>query len=130
MHVRNVLVRRLIGIDEIDAAIETYETLLGQSPRLCFDYPEKQLRIVQIGQILLIGGSAAALEAFQATTMTFLVSDLSAYSDYLPMIGATIVRPIQTVPSGRNMLVRHPDDSLVEYVEHDQPHPADDVLCH
>lgn len=81
MHVRNVLIRRLIGIDEIDAAIKTYETLLRQPPRLSFDYPEKQLRIVQIGQILLIGGSAAALEAFRATTMTFLVSDLSAYAN-------------------------------------------------
>ena len=40
--------------------------------------------------------------------MTFLVNDLAAYADYLPTIGATIVRAIQQVPNGRNMLVQHP----------------------
>ncbi len=128
MHIRGVLTRQLVAIDELDVAIAMYETLFRQSVRLRFDYPERSLRIAQVGQVLLIGGSRDSLDPFRDTAMTFLVSDLTAYAAYLPTIGATIVRAIQQVPSGRNMLVRHRDRSLVEYVEHDHPNPADDTL--
>ncbi|SEN43046.1 hypothetical protein SAMN05192583_2753 [Sphingomonas gellani] len=128
MHIRGVLTRRLVMVEDFDDAVALYETLFRQPVRTRFDYREKGLRVAQVGQVLLIGGSAASLEPFRATAMTFLVSDLSGYAAYLPTIGATIVRAIQKVPSGRNMLVRHSDQSLIEYVEHDNPNPADDVL--
>ncbi|MFB9265617.1 hypothetical protein ACFFWD_21100 [Bradyrhizobium erythrophlei] len=39
--------------------------------------------------------------------------------------GATILEAPKAVPTGRNMLVRHPDQTRVEYVEHRDKHPAD-----
>ena len=33
-------------------------------------------------------------------------------------LGAAIVEPPKPVPTGSNMRVRHPDGTLVEYVEH------------
>lgn len=127
MHVRNVLVRVLLPDDRLDAAVAAYETLFGQPARRRFDYPETGLRLAQVGQVLLIAGPAAALDRFRATAMTFLVTGIDDYARWLPTIGATVVEPPKRVPSGRNMLVRHPEATLVEYVEHDEPHPDDDL---
>ncbi len=128
MRVRGVLVRRLIPIEHLDDAIQTYERLFDQKARLRFDYAEKNLRLAQVGQVLLIGGTDVSLEPFRATSMTFLVEDIEACRSFLPSIGATTIREIQPVPTGRNMLIRHPDGAIVEYVEHDHPDPADDTL--
>jgi len=128
MHIRSILVRRLLPIEELDKAVEAYQILFNQPARLRFEYPEKNLRIAQIGQLLLIGGNAASLEPFVDTSMTLLVHDLDAYAACIPSGGASIVRQIQRVPGGRNMLVRQADGALVEYVEHDHPNPADDTL--
>lgn len=57
--------------------------------------------------------------------MTFMVDDIKAFAAHLPTIGATIVEAPKPVPTGQNMLVRHPDQTLVEYVEHTDKHPAD-----
>jgi hypothetical protein len=57
--------------------------------------------------------------------MTFLVDDLGAYEQHLPDVGAEIIRASQEVPTDRNLLVRHPDGSVVEYVEHRVKNPAD-----
>ena len=130
MRIRNVLVRRLLPLETIDAAVAEYEALFGEPARLRFDYPEMELRLVQVGQILFIGGSDAALAPFRATAMTFMVDDIAAFAAYLPTTGATILDGIRHVPTGRNMLVRQRDGALVEYVEHDSPHPADAVLVH
>jgi hypothetical protein len=129
VRIRSVLARRLVPIDELDATVDAYERLFDQSARLRFEYPEKSLRIAQIGQLLIIGGNETSLEPFRETAMTFLVDDIEAYAAYLPSVGAIIVRPIQHVPSGRNMLVRNVDGALVEYVEHNHPNPADDTLA-
>ncbi len=130
MRIRNVLVRRLLPLEAIDAAVAEYEALFGEPARLRFDYPEMELRLVQVGQILFIGGSDAALAPFRATAMTFMVDDIAAFAAYLPPTGATILDGIRHVPTGRNMLVRQRDGALVEYVEHDSPHAADAVLVH
>ena len=129
MHVRSILARRLLPIGELDEAVEAYQRLFDQPARLRFDYPEKNLRVAQVGQLLLIGGDDTSLEPFRATSMTFLVHDIGAYAAYIPSAGGSVVRPIQKVPNGRNMLVRQADGVLVEYVEHDHPNPADDTLA-
>jgi len=116
MRIRNILARRLLPLAEFDVAVTFHEQLLGQVARLRFAYPEKSLSIAQVGSILFIGGDDASLRPFIETAMTFLVENLDDYARSLPNLGATIVRPTQDVPSGRNMLVRHPDGMLVEYV--------------
>ncbi|MHA6721700.1 VOC family protein [Sphingomonas sp. RS2018] len=128
MRIRNLLTRHLLPLDDLDAAVAQYQGMFGQEARMRFDYPEMGLKLAQVGQLLLIGGSDAALAPFRATDMTFLVEGIADYAATLPATGATIVDPVKRVPSGRNMLVRHADGALVEYVEHDRPHPDDDVL--
>ncbi|MFH7095366.1 VOC family protein, partial [Klebsiella pneumoniae] len=42
--------------------------------------------------------------------------------------GATIINPVKAVPTGWNMLVRHPDGMIAEYVEHHDKNPADEIF--
>jgi predicted enzyme related to lactoylglutathione lyase len=125
MEIRNILVRRCIPIDRFEAAVTFHEALVGEPARLRFDHPTVGLRLTQVASILFIGGPPDRLKMVAETAATFLVDDLDAYCDYLPTVGADVIRRPQVVPTGRNMLVRHPDGMQVEYVQHDHPNPAD-----
>lgn len=46
-----------------------------------------------------------------------MVEDLDAWHADLPRLGAQILDPPKTVPSGRNMRVKHPDGMVAYYVE-------------
>lgn len=125
MKVLNILVRRCLALERFDEAVAFHEALIGQKARLRFDYAEYDLRLAQVASILFIAGTPESLKPFTATDMTFLVDDIDSYARYLPTIDAEVLEQPKTVPTGWNMLVRHPDGSLVEYVEHRDKHPAD-----
>jgi predicted enzyme related to lactoylglutathione lyase len=125
MKVLNILVRRYLPLDRFDDAIAFHESLIGQKARLRFDYPEYQLKLAQVASILFIGGTEQSLAPFVATHATFMVDDIEAFATHLPTIGAEVLEAPKAVPTGWNMLVRHPDGMRVEYVEHRDKHPAD-----
>jgi predicted enzyme related to lactoylglutathione lyase len=125
MKILNILARRYLPLAGLDEAVAFYEVLIGQKARLRFDYPEYDLRLAQVASILFIAGTDESLKRFTATQMTFLVEDVDAFAAHLPTVGATVLEAPKPVPTGRNMLVRHPDQTLVEYVEHRDKHPAD-----
>jgi predicted enzyme related to lactoylglutathione lyase len=125
MKVLNILARRYLPLEDLDGAVAFYETLIGQKARLRFDYPEYELRLAQVASILFIAGTAQSLQRFTATYLTFMVDDIDAFAAHLPSVGATILEAPKPVPTGRNMLVLHPDRTRVEYVEHRDKHPAD-----
>ncbi|MGQ8926987.1 VOC family protein, partial [Klebsiella pneumoniae] len=74
------------------------------------------------------GGTEQSLAPFRATEATFLVNDITAWEKHLPSTGATIINPVKAVPTGWNMLVRHPDGMIAEYVEHHDKNPADEIF--
>jgi predicted enzyme related to lactoylglutathione lyase len=121
----NILVRRYLALESLDEAVTFHEALIGQKARLYFDYSEYDLKLAQVASILFIAGTAESLKPFIATHMTFLVDDIESYARYLPTVGAEVLEPPKIVPTGWNMLARHPDGTLVEYVEHRDKHPAD-----
>jgi predicted enzyme related to lactoylglutathione lyase len=123
--VLNILVRRYLPLDRLDAAVAFYETLIGQKARLRFDYPEYDLRLAQVASILFVAGTEQSLAPFVETQATFMVDDIRAFAQHLPTVGGAVLKPPKTVPTGWNMLVRHPDGMRVEYVEHRHKHPAD-----
>ncbi|TXL71506.1 hypothetical protein FHP25_29435 [Vineibacter terrae] len=49
---------------------------------------------------------------------------IAEFARHLPTVGAEVINGPKDVPTGQNMLVRHPDGTLVEYVEHRHKHPA------
>ena len=125
MKVLNILVRRYLPLEDFEAAVAFHERLIGQKARLRFDYHEYGLRLAQVASILFVAGTEQSLAPFMATQATFMVDDLQAYARHLPTVGAEILKPPKPVPTGWNMLVRHPDGMRVEYVEHRDKHPAD-----
>ncbi|WP_146645034.1 VOC family protein [Labilithrix luteola] len=125
MNVLNILARRCLPIADFDLAVSFHEALVEQKARLRFDYPEYNLKLAQIANLLFIGGTPDSLAPFTATHATFLVDDIQAFARALPARGAEILEAPKEVPTGWNMLVRHPDGTLVEYVEHRDKNPAD-----
>lgn len=95
-----------------------YEQLLGRACGQRVSYPEAGLRLASVGNVLLIAGSDTTLEPFRATAMTLLVASLDDCLAQFGALGIDVVKPPTAVPTGRNILARHPDGALVEYVEH------------
>jgi predicted enzyme related to lactoylglutathione lyase len=108
-------------VNDLNSAIEFYEDLLGSPAAMRFEIPQIGLKLAQIKNILLIAGSDEALERFRSTQATFLVDSLDEFKAYLEEKGAEILRGPNKVPTGRNMTVKHPDGSIIEYVEHSNP---------
>ncbi|MBI2515833.1 MAG: VOC family protein [Opitutae bacterium] len=125
MKILNILVRRCLPLDRFDPAVAFHEALIGQKARLRFDYPEYGLKLAQVASILFIAGPPESLAPFVATHATFFVDDIEGYARHLPVLGVEVLDRPKAVPTGWNMLVRHPDGTLVEYVEHRDKHPAD-----
>jgi predicted enzyme related to lactoylglutathione lyase len=63
-------------------------------------------------------GAAEDLKPCTSIHLTFLVDDIHDHERHLPTVGAEILEAEKPVPTGWNMLVRHPDDTVVEYVQH------------
>ncbi|HKU94405.1 MAG TPA: VOC family protein [Vineibacter sp.] len=125
MKVLNILVRRYLPLDGLDASVRFHEQIIGQKARLRFHYPEHSLELAQVGSILFIAGSAESLAPFVNTHATFMVEGIADFARHLPTVGAAVIDGPKDVPTGQNMLVRHPDGTLIEYVEHRDKHPAD-----
>ena len=107
-------------VNNLDQALEFYEKLLDTSAAMRFEIPEIGLELAQIGDILLIAGSEEALKPFRSTRATFLVDSLDEFRAFLEEKGAEIIRGPAKVPTGRNMTLKHPDGSVIEYVEHSE----------
>lgn len=116
MEIKQILSR--IYVNDMDQAVPFYEELLHEKCTSRFLYPQMELEIARIRNILFVAGTDEALEPFRSTSMTFLVDSVQEYKDFLLQNGALVIRGIQTVPTGWNMTVRHLDGALVEYVEH------------
>lgn len=126
MKVLNILIRRCVLIARFEETVSFYENLIAQKARLRFDYPEYDLKLAQVGSVLLIGGTEQS-GSFRATEAT-AVNDITAREKHLPSTGAAIINPVKAVPTGWNMLVRHPDGMIAEYVEHHDKNPADEIF--
>lgn len=117
MKIVAVLPRIYLSMEQLEASVTFYEQLFGERSHVRFTYPEAGLELAQVGSLLLIAGSEAALDPFKATKATFLVDSLSEWKEALLKSGATILKEPKQVPTGMNMLAKHPDGTLVEYVQ-------------
>ncbi len=98
--------------------IGDHEELLQTKVGTRFYYAEKQLDIAVIGQLLLISGTNETLDAVRDISLSLLVDDIHAYKAWLLEKGALLRQDITSVPTGFNMLIQHPDATVMEYVEH------------
>ncbi len=117
MKVLRTMTKVYLHPDDFDSTITFYEELFGETSRLRFTYPSAGLELAQVASVLLVAGSDEALTPFRGSHLTLLVDDLAAFRDVLLTRGATILDGPQDVPTGMNMHARHPEGTIVEYVE-------------
>ncbi|RAG83722.1 hypothetical protein DN069_20720 [Streptacidiphilus pinicola] len=98
-----------VYVDDLDVALPTFVALTGEQPRQRISY--RDLEIAGIGGFLLIAGTEEALAPYRGTHATVVVSSLDEVAP-----GETLDGP-NTVPTGRNMTVRHPGGATIEYLE-------------
>ncbi|MBS0350161.1 MAG: VOC family protein [Proteobacteria bacterium] len=118
MKILKTLLRLYLKPDQLEDTIHFYETLFGEKNCLHFKYPELGLELAQVDSLLFIAGTDQALTAFKATQATFLVDSIEEWRAWLIRNGATVLKEPKSVPTGINMLVKHPEGTLIEYVEH------------
>ncbi len=82
MKVLNILIRRCVLIARFEDTVSFYENLIAQKARLRFDYPKYNLKLAQVGSVLLIGGTEQSRGSFRATEATFLVNDITAWEKH------------------------------------------------
>lgn len=116
MKIYDVLTR--FYIKDIENAIPFYENLLKDKCSLRFSYKEVGLELAQVGNILLLSGSDTALKPFIETKATFMVDSVDEWRSHLLQSGAVVIRDKKKVPTGYNMTVKHPDGTIIEYVQH------------
>jgi predicted enzyme related to lactoylglutathione lyase len=118
MKVLRVLARIYLDPADLNETVEFYEKLFGVECDLRLKYAEVGLELTGIGPVLLIAGSEERLRNFRQTQATFLVDSIDDFRNWLLGAGAVILEEPKKVPTGRNMRVRHPDGTVIEYVEH------------
>jgi hypothetical protein len=115
-------------VDDLDTALPAFRALTGEEPRLRFSHRDIELAL--IGGFLLLAGPLEALAPVRETQATAVVDALAPVLDRAAREGAEILAPPRAVPTGRNLVVRHPGGAVVEYVEFDAPARAAAGLAH
>lgn len=116
MQIKRILARRYLPLEAFDDAVDFHEALLGETAPRRFSFGD--LQVAAVSSILFVGGTEESLAPVRDVHLTFLVDDIHAFAEALPGQGSEIVEAIKPVPTGWNMVVRHPDGTVVEYVEH------------
>lgn len=117
MRIRKVLFRLYVQPGNFEKQILFYETVFGERVSIRFHYPEMRLELAKIGPVLLIAGEEEHLSKVNATALTCLVDEIHEAKEILIRNGAELLEDIKPVPTGWNMRVRHPDGTIVEYVQ-------------
>ncbi|WP_194832833.1 VOC family protein [Nocardia sp. XZ_19_369] len=102
-------------VADLDAALPTYEKLVGTSADLRFVF--EQAEIAAIGDFLLIAGAPEHTDRYRATIGPVVVDDLDQVIAELTASAATIVDGPLHSETGRFVYLRHADGAEVEYVQ-------------
>lgn len=115
MNVKQILNR--IYVNEMDQTVAFYENLLDEKCSMRFEHKQFHLELAQVGSILIICGTDEVLKSFRDTQAAFIVDSIIEFKDFLLENGATIMKGVKETPTGLNMIVKHFDGTIVEYVE-------------
>jgi predicted enzyme related to lactoylglutathione lyase len=100
---------------DIDSTVATLKAVHGTEPHLRLEYDPRTL--VGIGDVLVIGGTDAALEPIRGSFGPWIVENIDDARRELLAHGASVMRDIRDIPTGRMMYMKHADGSVVEYVQ-------------
>ena len=122
MRIIEVYTRIFITLEQLEATVQFYRSLLDGKESLRFSDPQTGLTIAAISSeklsVLVIAGSAKQRQPYEETKLTIKVTSLTEAREILLGEGALELEAIQPTPVGRKMRFRHHDGVVVEYVEH------------
>jgi predicted enzyme related to lactoylglutathione lyase len=107
-----------VCVDDLESAVGVYERLTG-SEALRFE--RGGVSVAAVGAFLLMSGPESELEVLRKVTATIAVKDVGEAHAVLTEVGAQIIAGPLPTPVGRNLLARHPDGSVFEYVDRGGP---------
>ncbi len=109
-----------VCVADLDAAIAVYEQLTGAQ---AMRFERGNVSVAAVGCFFLMSGPAAEMEILKKVTATLAVRDVDAAVSDLRAVGAQIIAGPLPTPIGRNLVARHPDGSVFEYVDRN-PQPT------
>ncbi|MHB1390020.1 MAG: VOC family protein [Thermoleophilia bacterium] len=115
MKILNVLTRVYLSPEELDRTLAFYEELFGEKCRRRFKYAG--IELASVGKVLLCAGTDEALSPYRNMQTIFVVDSLNDFREKLVRNGTVILNEPQQVPTGMNMIAKHPDGTVIEYVE-------------
>jgi hypothetical protein len=86
---------------DLDSTVATLKAVHGTDPHLRFDFDPWTL--VGIGDVLAVSGTDEALEPIRGSLGPWIVQDIDDIKKKLLLNGASVVRDVQDVPTGRMM---------------------------
>ncbi|PZT70951.1 VOC family protein [Streptomyces sp. SW4] len=110
-----------IYVDDLDKAIPFYEGLAGGR---ALRFERGGVEVAAVGCFLLMSGPESQLELLRKVAATIAVTDVEEAHRTLSELGADIVAGPLPTPAGRNLIARHPDGTVYEYVDRRAPEPV------
>lgn len=112
-----------VCVGDLDAAIGVYERLTNAE---AIRFQRGGVAVAAVGPFFLMSGPEAELSVLRKITATIAVKDVDDAVADLTAVGADIIAALPT-PIGRNLVARHPDGSVFEYVDRKQDGEAQGV---
>ncbi|WP_030612803.1 VOC family protein [Streptomyces sclerotialus] len=103
-----------VCVDDLDAAIPVYERLTGAEAQR---FQRGGVAVAAVGCFFLMSGPEAELSVLRKITATIAVTNVDQAVDDLKAVGGQVIAGPLAGSAGRNMVARHPDGSIFEYVD-------------
>ncbi|MEV5510007.1 VOC family protein [Streptomyces orinoci] len=103
-----------VCVGDLEAAIAVYERLTGAE---ALRFQRGGVAVAAVGCFFLMSGPEAELSILRKITATIAVTDVGEALADLRAVGAEIIAGPVPTPIGRNLVARHPDGSVFEYVD-------------
>ncbi|MFF4222126.1 VOC family protein [Streptomyces sp. L500] len=103
-----------VCVSDLESAIAVYERLTGTEAQR---FRRGGVSVAAVGCFFLMSGPEAELSVLRNITATLAVTDVDEALADLRAVGAQIIAgPVRT-SIGSNLVARHPDGSVFEYVD-------------
>ncbi|MEU0741541.1 VOC family protein [Streptomyces sp. NPDC006134] len=103
-----------VCVDDLEKAIPFYERLAGGR---ALRFGRGGVQVAAVGCFLLMSGPESELEVLRKVAATIAVTDVEDTRHTLAELGADIIAGPVATPAGRNLIARHPDGAVYEYVD-------------
>ncbi|MGW8377597.1 VOC family protein [Streptomyces sp. ODS28] len=102
-----------VCVDDLDAAVPVYEKLSNAE---AVRFEQGPVTVAAVGPFFLMSGPEGHLEVLRKIVATIAVRDVEEAVTDLEAVGADIIAGPNSTGTGHNVIARHPDGSVFEYV--------------